>query len=275
MLRGSGTLRIMAAAIMVFAMVALQPGCLGGMDILYFDGTFHDYIGQALNRLHYRYDRYALPADFQDAITSKPWDLVIIENGPGYTLDQLGDEFLEELVDGGARLILSSHDLEDYPSLCSKLGFIYGGWQEYLFPGNYSPVPVFRIEGDEWADLWEEPNNLPGNSLPMNMAYDYYDPDHDIPNAFYGTATGTGRMVATYYGAANPPDDTAAIVMANSGRTILNAFYLDDASWWDNTKGIDVDIDIDADGVPDAVEWYMNEIYFVRKAGGISVQPGI
>jgi len=275
MLNRNGIFRLVATIVLMFSIIVLQPGCMGGMAILYFDGTFHDYIGQALDKLLYRYDRFAEPTSFQNALTSQPWDLVIIENGPGYTLSQLGDELLEEIVDGGARLILCSHDIGNYPVLCSKLGFIYGGWQEYLTNDNYSPVPVFRLVDDEWEDLWEEPNNLPGNSLPMNMAYDYYDLDHEIPNAFYGTATGTGRMVATYYGAANPPDDTAAIVMANSGRTFLNAFYLDDASWLHPDLGIDVDIDVDADDVPDAVEWYMNEIYFVRKAGGISVQPGL
>lgn len=256
--------KIMMITFLLVSVVLLQPGCTKLMAILYFDNTVFNYAGKALDRLHFSYLKTANNSTFHTALTSQPWDLVIIDSIADYSLHDLDIPLLEELIDGGARMIITIHDMDEDASFWAKLGFVYEGPMDYL--GDYRPAPVWTIHDALWEQLWDEPNNV-ASSIPMNQADDGLDVNHTIPNAFKGSVAPGGYMVGKYVSGTPDPDE-GAVFMANDGRTIVNAFLLDYADF------NNVPLDFDHDDIPDAIEWYMNEIVFVRDAGGVSVQPG-
>jgi len=234
------------------------------MSVLYFDNSVFNYAGHALDRLHFAYTRVTDNVSFQTNLVSQPWDLVIIDCVSTYNMDHLGIALLEEIIDGGARMIITTHDMDEDAAFWAKLGYVYEGPMDYL--GDYRPAPVWTINDVQWDGLWENPNDV-ASSIPMNQADDGSDTTHTIPNAFKGAVAQGGHMVAKYVSGTPDPDE-GAVFLANEGRTVVNAFLLDFADL------NNVSLDFDHDDIPDAIEWYMNEITFVRNAGGTPVQPG-
>ncbi len=84
-------------------------------------------------------------------------------------------------------------------------------------------------------------------------------------HGFPGSETGDGDILAVFD--TDNPTTTGALFIANNGRTIFNAFLLDD--------GIEggLPMDRDGDGMGDSVEYWMNEISFVAAQSGKSVMP--
>lgn len=257
MLKASRRARFLMAAVLLLSAVMLGPGCAKRMAILYFDDTYHNFAGQALEELHFAYTHVTTTYDFSNAFTSQAWDLVIVDSRTMTFPGDVGLTLIEDFVDKGARAIVSTHLLEGYDLLWKKFGYDYVSTVD-------EPIPVWPINGDD--PLWTEPNDV-ASSLPLNQADDPYDESHTEPNAYKGKAYGSGIIMAAFN--IYTPANEGAVFVANSGRTILNAFFLDDAD------ALNVPIDFDHDGMPDAIEWYMNEIIFVRDAGGASVKPSL
>lgn len=107
--------------------------------------------------------------------------------------------------------------------------------------------------------LWRNPFRAP--DLYFADAEDGYY----TTNAQPGSATGTGTQYATF-----EEGDPAkgAVFVANAGRTILNAFLLDDG-----VNSSDEPVDENSNGTPDSEEWWTNEIKYVCSRPGEKIQP--
>lgn len=246
--------RIAALVLFLLIMVLMQPGCAKRMAILYLDDTFHNFAGEALDRLHFAYYRVASGSDFTDAIHSQAWDLVIVDSFETTFPSNYAYGYMYDFVEKGGRLIITTQDLDTLEPFWALLGY------EYEESVN-SPQVVWTVDSSD--SLWDEPNDMP-SSIPFNQAD---DPVLRVTNVFKGDNTPGGTIRGAFTSLNPPGEGEGAIFVANSGRTIVNAFYLDDA---DN---LNVPLDFDHDNVPDAVECYMNEIIYVRDAGGNSVLP--
>ncbi len=249
-------LRIAALVSVLMIMVLMQPGCAKRMAILYLDDTFHNFAGEALDRLHFAYTRVVTGSDFTDAIHSQAWDLVIVDCFEAVFPSDHAYGYMQDFVEKGGRLIITTQHLNTHASFWAVLGY------EYSESVN-EPIVVWPIGSAD--DLWSKPCDMP-SSIPFNQAD---DPTLRVTNAFKGDAVAGGTVRGAFTSANPPGAGEGAIFVANSGRTIVNAFYLDDA---DN---LNVPLDFDHDGTPDAVECYMNEIIYVRDAGGEFGASGI
>lgn len=247
-------LRIAALVSVLLIMVLMQPGCAKRMAILYLDDTFHNFAGAALDRLHFAYTRVVSGTDFTDAIHSQAWDLVIVDCFEAVFPSDYAYDYMQDFVEKGGRLIITTQHLNTHASFWAVLGYDYVSSED-------EPKVVWPVDSSD--AIWNEPNDMP-SSIPFNQAD---DPVLRTTNVFKGNATGGGTVKAVFTSVNPAPSGEGAIFVANSGRTIVNAFYLDDA---DN---LNVPLDFDYDGIPDAVECYMNEIIYVRDAGGESVLP--
>ena len=78
---------------------------------------------------------------------------------------------------------------------------------------------------------------------------------------------GDGRIIASFDGSV--AYNMGAVIWANSGRTILNAFLLADGYDYDGGEPIDAD----GDGMADATEWWADEISYLSTRPGSKIQP--
>ena len=246
-------------AILIVAMIImLQPGCSKKMAILYFTDSENDFAGEALDRMNFAYTRVYSLTDF--ALMSQQdeeWDLIIFDNRFPSPIQDFQETVIGMLFyyqQQGGKVILTSSALNDpdFETLWSTFGYQH----EY---SNLTPISVYKIEPD--SEFWTEPNDAP--DLNYTGVTDTYGA---APNAFKGSAVLSGIKMASFNGANRADVNAGAIFKANSGRTILNAFFLDDAV----VGGIP--IDTDADDIPDAVEWYMNELAAIEKVPGEKVK---
>jgi hypothetical protein len=253
------TARAIIIATVLILIVMMQPGCTKKMQILYFTDTDWEFAGEAMDKMHLAYTQFYSIIDFAEAFAAKAWDLVIFENRHLLIYKDAYEATLGLLLDfvqKGARVIISTSYLDevDYDIVWGLFGY------EHDYSGLV-PLSVYKI--DPTDEIWNDPNVIP--DLNYASATDLYGA---AINAFKGKAVGSGVKIATF-NSGNPNDaNSGAVFSANGGRTLLNAFYLDDAAIGD------VPIDSDADGIADAVEWYMNEITYLQNQGGITVQPG-
>lgn len=245
------SVRALLAVVLVLFIVMAQ-GCDKKMLIIYFTDSDNDFAGEALDRMNYAYTRAYSFADFSLKFASGEWDLVVFDNRHP-ELQPIIEAALQEIyifqMQGGKVLISSCYlGEEDYGIFWADFGY---QWKSSsIFPAN-----VYRINPAD--ELWTEPNDVA--DLNLIGATDAYG---NAVNAFKGASILGGTKVATFNGA-NPTDPNAgAVFKSNSGRTLLNAFYLDDAI----IGG--VPIDFDDDGIADAVEWYMNELAALERVAG-------
>jgi len=245
-------------AILIVAMIImLQPGCSKKMAILYFTDSDNDFAGEALDRMNYAYTRVYSITDFAIFGQDEEWDLVVFDNRFPSAIEDLQELVISMLFyfqQQGGKVILTSNTLADAD--LETLWSTFGYQHEY---SNLTPISVYRIEPD--SEFWTEPNDVP--DLNFAAVTDIYG---SAANAFKGSAVLSGIKMATFNSSNHADANAGAIFKANSGRTILNAFFLDDA-----VEG-GVPIDSDADEIPDAVEWYMNELAAIEKVPGEKVK---
>ena len=241
------------AVIIVAMIIMMQPGCSKRMAILYFTDSDNDFMGEALDRMNYAFTRIYSLLDFATIDQSAEWDLIIFDNRfpspiPGYQEILLTMLFYYQQQ--GGKVILTSSELgnDDFAVLLSAFGYEHKAT-------SLTPISVYKIEPD--SEFWTEPNDVP--DLYFAGVTDTYG---TAPNAFKGAAVLSGIKMASFNAANRADLNAGAIFKANSGRTILNAFFLDDAV----VGGVPIDFDID--GIPDAVEWYMNELAAIEKVPG-------
>mgnify|MGYP001397705606 CR=1 FL=1 len=112
--------------------------------------------------------------------------------------------------------------------------------------------PIYR-----WVaahPIFSTPNDVPDFTALSDAWYGV--------DTFPGDPTGTGIALAGTTESSEP--GKATIFIANAGRTIFNAFLLDDAA-----DDANVANDVDADGKADAVEYWENQIVYLLSQAGI------
>lgn len=253
--------RFLLLLMLSLVLISAQSGCSGRMRILYYNDTNWNYAGQALDLLGYDYDEAITAQQFYDTFRSKAWDLVIFDNS---LTDSEINPYIEACLLNiayfalsGAKVIITSPVLgkESADSFWELFGYEYAGL-------SYDePWSVYRLIPE--AELWNSPSIAPD----LNPFYAEDSPAHEI-NAFRGNPVGTGQMIASFN--AFVMEDMGAVFKANSNRTIVNAFYMDDF-----TKADYEPVDIDEDGIGDSIEWYMNEIAYLEKTNGLRVKPEV
>ena len=215
------------------------------MKTLFYDDSYVAHFAkQALTNLEQSFTEIGEEDDFNTVLTSQAWDLIVIDN-PTNFLDDSTLTLLKEFVESGGRLAIStwlSHVFPSHP-LWATLGSTSGR------APDGAVHPVYR-----WASthpILATPNSVPDFTEMQN----WYGVD-----TFPGDATGTGTALAGI--TTGPAANSATLFVANNGRTIFDAFLLDDAVWGG------VPNDVDHDGKADAVELWENQIHFLSKTTG-------
>ena len=242
---------VLITAIVAFMLVQLS-GCKPKAVLLYDDSNNH-FAALALDELAYSYTTVTTIEDFATALLSQKWDLIVADN-PYYGDTSFGTgAILYDFVTKGGRLVISSWQTTINSSwpLWEELGSDVDGL-EYLVP-----MTIFKLQPAH--TIWNEPNALP------HLWLEFGDDEEYTSHGFPGSEIGDGDILAVFD--ANAPTTTGALFIANSGRTIYNAFLLDD--------GIEggLPMDRDGDGMGDSIEYWMNEISFVAAQSGKSVMP--
>ncbi|HOA15353.1 MAG TPA: hypothetical protein PKJ05_03375 [Bacillota bacterium] len=241
--------------IIIFAGL-LQTGCKKDMKIILFSDTDNGFIQEALEKMNYAYVPCYTMLDFYYNFIDDAWDLVIFDNRqpspiPGAEEEILNNVYLYALM--GGKVLINSMYLNNYPAIWAYFGYSY-------VSSSTVPISVYRI--NPTGEFWNEPEAAPDMILSGAP-----DPYGSATNAFKGAAVMSGIKMATFNQSIPGDLNSGAVFKANAGRTILNAFFLDDA------VAAGVPIDGDSDGTADAVEWYMNELFSLEQAAGKRVQP--
>lgn len=255
-----GALRILTAILLFSAILLIQTGCTKKLSIIYFTDSTNNFLDEAMDRMGYSYVKTYSFLDFAMAFEQEAWDLVVFDNRhlgvlPIYT-EPVFQALLFYIMNGGKVLISTPYlEYSDYEIIWAFLG--------YKFVSTSSvPINVFRINGT--SEFWNEPEEAPD----MNFAGATDLFGSQAMNAFKGSACDSGIKMATFNQAIPGDLNSGAVFVANGGRTILNAFFLDDA------VRAGLPIDSDSDGTADAVEWYMNELFALEQVPGEKVKPG-
>lgn len=251
---------IIAVSILLSTIMLLQPGCAKKMSIIYFTDSINNFPGEAMDRMGYSYVTTYSYLDFGNAFVKEAWDLVVFDNRhlgalPIYT-EPIFQALLYYITQGGKVLISTPYlQYSDYEIVWANLGYKY-------VSKSAVPINVYRLNAA--SELWNEPEEAP--DLNFTGATDLFGSEQ--MNAFKGSAYDSGVKMATFNQSIPGDLNSGAVFVANGGRTILNAFFLDDA------VRAGLPIDSDSDGTADAVEWYMNELFALENVPGEKVQPG-
>jgi len=186
----------------------------------------------ALNNLGINYTHYSDdPGGFGAALTSQPWDLVIVDHCNYFAIGNYWTE-LDEYVRNGGLLVLSTFDIDGSHSEPTTLWDTLGvrwvsdmGW----------PEPVYR-----WMPshpIFTFPNTVGDLTSYIEGYWD--DGDH--------VAATTGTPIAGF--TISPEEDYAGIVVGNTYQTVLFSFILDEFRY-----------DQDGDGKLDAIELWEDAI---------------
>ncbi len=219
--------------------------------ILLYDDSQHGFAAQALRNLGYAVTTSGNLADFNSYLSTQTWHLVVADNPGNSSSGTLS--LLKGFVNAGGRLAISTWQTGKYPSdaLWATLGSTSGQAPD-------SDVhPVYKWTSSH--QIFTTPNSVPNFTA---MKYTGWDVD-----AFPGSATGTGTALGGIATAAIA--NNATIFVANGGRTVFNAFLLDDA-----VDEYDVANDVDADSKADAVEYWENQVVFLLSQPGIAAVGG-
>jgi|GEM_PF-1264058 len=201
----------------------------------YYVAPSSRYVIVALNNLEVNCTHYADdPSGFGYALTSQPWDLVIVDHDNWYALGNWWTE-LEAYVRGGGLLILCTFDIDGSHSEPTTLWDTLG--VQYVSDMPYSES-VYR-----WIPahpMFTFPNKVGDLTSYIEGYWD--NGDH--------VRTTTGTAVAGF--TISPTEGYAGIVVGNEYQTVLFSFLLCEFHY-----------DQDADGKLDAVELWENAIVYV------------
>ena len=214
----------------------------GALNILvYADDPYHPapntYVDQALQYLglpytaHYDGDFAGFEAD----LTSDTWDIVIFADDNWLPYDFAGLlSALNDYVAGGGRLILHSWGVGFEPNdpLWTTLGFTWAG------DNNEPPAPVYSW--DPAHPVFTDPLDVPEFTLLSGYRYGVYGQFVEPLPDFEATAG---------YTTPGPDPNQAALILGNDGDTVFRAFM-------DGQN----DADLDADGLMDGAELWVNLI---------------
>lgn len=251
------TLRFIMVLLLIALVLSIQSGCTKQLAILVYDDSY-SYMGfsqEALDSLSLGYTLTTYYGDFQTAFSSAAWDMVIFDN-PYWGLPGDVLSLLQDYVARGGKLVMSTWmpAVNNTHGLWAQLGYSYSTYFENL-------VDVDKLFSDEW--LLNNPYKTPDLEL-SSMADEFFGVD-----GFPGSVVGDGRIIASFDGSG--AYNMGAVIWANSGRTILNAFLLADAYDYYG----DEPLDADGDGMADATEWWADEISYVSTRPGSKIQPSL
>ncbi len=183
---------------------------------------------------------------FNDAMAAQGWQLIVVDNPSSGDTSFLTN--IENFVNAGGHLAISTWQSDPFPThtLWGTLGSTSGA-----APGG-DVHPIYRWVATH--PIFSTPNDVPDFTALSDVWYGV--------DTFPGDPTGTGTALAGTTESSEP--GKATIFIANAGRTIFNAFLLDDAA--DDT---DVANDVDGDGKADAIEYWENQIVYLLSQAGI------
>ena len=249
------TLRLIMVLLLITLILSIQSGCAKQTAVLVYDDSysFMGFSQEALDSLSIGYTLTTNYNDFRTAFTSGAWDMVVFDNPywglPGDILD-----LLQDYAARGGKLVMSTWmpAVNNTHGLWAQLG--------YSFSTAFADLTdVDKLFEDEW--LLNNPYATP--DLEFGSLSDmYYGVD-----GFPGSVVGDGRIIASFDGSV--AYNMGAVIWANSGRTILNAFLLADGYDYDGGEPIDAD----GDGMADATEWWADEISYLSTRPGSKIQP--
>jgi len=191
----------------------------------------------ALNNLGINYTHYFDdPWGFGAALTSQPWDLVIVDHCNYFAIGNYWTE-LDEYVRNGGLLVLSTFDIDGSHSEPTTLWNTLGvRWISDM----WWPEPVYR-----WVPshpIFTFPNTVGDLTSYIEGYWD--DGDH--------VAVTTGTPIAGF--TTSPEEDYAGIVVGNTYPTVLFSFILDEFRY-----------DQDGDGKLDAIELWEDAIVYLAR----------
>lgn len=205
-------------------------------DDYYFTPSLR-YTIVALDNLGINYTHYADdPWGFGVALTSQPWDLVIVDHCNYYALGSYWTE-IEEYVRNGGFLVLSTFDIDGSNSEPTTLWNTL--WVQWV-SDMWSPESVYRW--DPSHSIFTFPNTVGDLTSYIEGYAD--DGDHVIAT--------TGTSIAGF--TMSPTEGYAAIVVGNTYPTVLFTYILDEFRY-----------DQDDDGKLDAIELWENAIFYLAK----------
>ena len=258
-MRTSGVIRIVATIVILSAIMLIQPGCAKKMSIIYFTDSTNNFLGEAMDNMGYKYVTTYSFLDFADAFVNDAWDLVVFDNRHIGVLPIYAEPVFQALwyyIMQGGKVLISTPYLEesDFEIIWGALGYKY-------VSSSAAPINVYRLNAA--SEFWNEPEEAP--DMNFTGATDLFGSGQ--MNAFKGSAYDSGVKMATFNQSIPGDLNSGAVFVANGGRTILNAFFLDDA------VRAGLPIDNDSDGTADAVEWYMDELFALEQVPGEKVGP--
>lgn len=243
--------RFRMIVMVVLAIILIQPSCVRFIKptaVLLFDESVNKFAEDALDNLAIAFVKVTTQADFNDAFSGAEWDLVVFDN-PNFSMSTSYSLLYDYVIKGG-RLVISTWRLDMVHALWEALGYDY---EESLT----DKTDVLRM--NKLNPLWWNP------FITTDLYFANAEDNYYITNAQPGSATGTGTQYATFE-VGNPAK--GAVFVANAGRTILNAFLLDDGCV--DSGGA---VDSNSNGTPDSEEWWTNEIKYVCSRPGEKVKP--
>jgi len=189
---------------------------------------------KALNDLGQCYYITTHPDYLVTSINDQHWDLVIVDNVKLDTDSTLDD--LLTYVNLGGRLLMSGYRVNYEPShgLWSALGFEF----------------VADAPDQDHLDLWNADHSI--FNIPHNYTVGHFSPYHDYGDEGDMLDVTTGIALGGWY--AIPFEGNASIVLGESGRTLYNAYLIDQFSG-----------DEDDSTYLDNFELWENEIAFMMR----------
>lgn len=249
--------RALLIALFVLLIVVIQPACtkfIKPTSVLLFDESINGFAEAALNNLSIAYTKVTDYGAIVSVLQSVAWDLIVFDN-PNQGIEN-AYTLLYDYVTRGGRLVMSTWKLNTTHPLWGALGYVYS-------QSLSNKTDVFRL--NKLSSLWKDPYTA------TDLYFASSEDNYYGTNAQPGSVTGTGKLFATF----EEGETTAgAVFIANSGRTILNAFLLDDGALM--PEGVPIyPVDYNTNGTPDSVEWWTNEIKYVCSTPGKKIQPTI
>lgn len=249
--------RVIVLLILAALIISIQAGCTKQAKVLVYDDSYSwmGYVQDALDYLSLSYTLAPSLNEFQSALSSSAWDLVVFNNPYWGQSAELLDT-LEDYAAKGGRLLISSWApyFHSGHSIWVELGYSH-------YTTYDSPHDVKRLFADEW--ILSNPLYVP------DLKYSTCPDDSYGVNAFPGSPVGGGRVIASFDGSTDY--NQGAIFWANDGRTILNAFLVDDG-YLDTTGTY---INTNGNKIADSTELWIDEISYVIGRPGKAVKASL
>ncbi len=201
--RATRTVAVALRLVAALAFVLAAVGASAQNILVYDDTTDHHRAQNALASLGYTFsvgDAYS----FDALLTGGTWDLVVVDCP---STDIYWDS-LVSYIEGGGKAIMSYWALQTAPALATAFG---------VSPVTLFDLPQTVYVWDASSPVFTTPNTL-GDLTSWSDSW--ADDGHEL-----GLLAGSTALAGF---TSSPTADKAAIVLANSGRTIYNGFLFDE-----------------------------------------------